>query len=1195
MFKKKLFQKNSYDVNQFINKQIKIIYLKDNKEVKTYIFNKKKGGHYEYQYDISTKELYNDNNSEEEEMIGLASGGADILDILLKQDDKKEHIVKETINVYPFDNILDLKYKIQLLTGIEWFKLSLFWDLNNSSYDIVINKTKYKINFSDLTRDLSLNNIKNEIKIKAYDEFLTLKNINQYTFYVRNIDDYIDRTKLLNDRNEVEIFYFSFIIKFFPQFTYELFYDYLYIYKDFKIKYNSLFILPNFKNDEIIVNKFLRNYKDKDNEHFYKYIEINFNDIVRQYIKLRNMFDIFHINENFNSKKEDEYDIVFMYMKLGNEIYKKKHKKEVEIKEYKSIESIVHINNIVFYIKNDYSNTPIFLTITEYSSFQVKLNIDNINTNYDTAFKYLQKKINPIINKINTFKEILLLTSLIDDLQYDNINLITSKSTIFNIHSLQINYQNFNIIYDELLKYKDIFLNVSKNNDYGQDVIVFNLKKGISSYNKEYFSILHPNVKNYYSKFSVVKDMEGWNSSYKGIFIKFLKTPNNLQIHYLAVNELDISFITFLMNSFLDNIKFITEKRVINLNTDSKIKKLNKLKLIDPDLYSFRQSKNSKNKYSKMCQKPFHPLVYTEDEYKYLTEELKKKIIPYQNITTNNKVYYYCNNKDAPYLGFITDEHPKDFCIPCCRVKPQEEKENHNQCLTNYKTTKIQKESEQHIKYILQHIEDNRYSYLPTNLHIFFNKYVKNITKKNYYLFGNKNFSDIFSDKSKEIFENFNVIHILKINIIIIDKNADLIFDYIFNYDDYIILYKDERNKYIPRYFPIIEFDQNEQKKYFKKDDKIINIITDIINKNYEEDNLISNKWSLAYVKKNYKIKKILINNKNLIYAVLIEYGSKKQCLYPINYYYNNTNYETFDILNKNTLKEITEENTIYFLKTIKLINEIKYYYVDNKDNYFALKLLNNKIFYFNTTKEKTLMDKFDKIIHYPLYEISEKILKNEITYNIEPLKYDIYYIYYKNLYKLILQEITYYLLSKKNIEKRNILNKGFTTYLKKPDLFYKFIKSNFEDKNDNNKILTLYNQLNKMSSLSKNEINILLNKISFDFDNDEKNSYINNPSYKLINDLLDNVCSFVGTKELSKTINKEILSNILTPCYLQKSNYCNRNKLLVPQEERNYFIQLIINDLNNPIKKHIIFSIKIIIEDQYMFDCKHYEEIIIT
>jgi len=1224
MLKKKNISIN-YDINYFINNPISIIYKKNNKEEKIYKFNNiKKGKKENTNGDYMFNDLFEANTVDnfDNDFGKLFDSDNKILDIFLQKSEEKSDEYKNHYLVYPFDSILDFKYKIQMLTGIEWFKLCLFWcdDTTNeliSSYILLVNGLRYKINYNKIEYDAYLNKHKNNYLVKSLEEFETMGHIKNRKFYILNIDDFINRDLLLNNKNEVENMYYSFILKFFPQFTYNLFYNYIYIQDDFKNKYNNLYNIniDLLKKETLLINKYLKNNVYDIDKIYYKNIDIYFNDLSKLFIKLRNIFEIFHINE---------YGINFMFMKLGNETYKKKNKISMQswnkIKEYKSQENLTY-NHIIFYINNKYSNIPIFLRINETSHIKLSFAIDiQHNLDYDTAFKYLQEKINPILNKINKFKDLLLLNMNLDELKQDNINIILSKSIFISEYSniLFNNMDNYEQLYKELQSYSHIFLNLTKDLD---ENISFNLKKGITSYNRNYFNILHPNVNNYYSKFSYIKDIENWNNAYKGINIKIIKNQNILNIIYSAINEIDIPFVLFFIHSIITNIKFNKIKHTLtDKYTDKNIKKITKLKLVDPVMFSFKRSKNSKKKYSKMCQKPFHPLIYTENEYKFLDDKLKKEIIPYINATNNEKVYYNCNNKNAPYLGFITDEHPNNYCIPCCRVKEQSEKEHHKSCLKNFILDKGNNEKKNedientNVKYILQNIEYNRYSFLPNNLNIFFNKYVKNKLNINstFYLYGLNDINIIYNyifDKDHKKLEllnkddkynsnNLYFQHKLKINIIILDKFANLHIDNVFDYDEYILLYEENENSY----YPIIEYNTSKDsklKKIYTKNDDLIQLFNEIVNKSRSDDESTHklNIWSFNYIKKKYDIKKILVNNKNLIYGVIIQFSDNKSdvILYPVDYFYNDTNYSSFKIINNNTLKDITEVNVVKFLKKNNMLNECKAYLKDNDGNYFALKLQNKKIFYFNQNNHKTLDNIYTKHIKFPFYIISEKIIKNDIEYNIELLNYNIYYIYYKNLYKLILQEITYYFSTRLNIEKRNVLNKLFFTYIKNYNEFYKHIINTVDDDKDINKIVNLFNLLKNIQDLSKGQINELLQKIKFNFDEDEKNNYINDPSYKNINDLLDDICIFIPEADLSKIINKEILKNILLPCSLEESNYCKKNKLLVPKEEKNNIINLIINDLQNPIRKNIIFSTKMIIDDLYQFSILPHEEIIIT
>jgi hypothetical protein len=1226
----------NYDVNFFVNNPITIIYIKNDKETKKYKFNQeniKKGkweaNNFNTNYENileNINNLFNNELENNEDYFNLFEEKKDIiLDIMLQKSEETQEVYKKYNIVYPFDSILDFKYKIQLLTGIEWFKLCLYWhdeEINEltSSYILYVNNFRYKINYNKFEYDNYLNKNKDNYFVKALDEFESMEHLfkkKNMVFYIRNIDDYIDRNTLLNNKYEVENMYYSFVLNFFPQFTYDLFYNYIYTYDDFKNKYNNLYNLnlELLKKEHLLVNKYINQYKYDVEKLDYRYLDFYFNDSLKQFIKLRNLFEILHINQD---------DIIYIYMKLGNETYRKRLKKNINvIKEYKSQENLTY-NYIIIYLSNKYSSVPIFLRINENANMKISFTIDyTYNLTHENALTYLQEKINPIINKINKFKDILLLNSYLDEINMESINLILSKSNLTTTISnmLFINYENYNKIFNELSLYPHIFLNLTKDLD---ENISFNLKKGITSYNRNYFNILHPNINNYYSKYSILKDMENWDNSYRGINIKLIRNQNIITINYMSINEIDVPFVVYFINAFIKNIKLEDEKKTNLLEkiSNKNIKKLNKLKMTDPVMYSFKKSKNSKKKYSKMCQKPFHPLVYTKEEYKYLDEKNKKKTVKYVNATNNEDVYYHCNNKDAPYLGFIVDEHPKNYCIPCCRVKEQKDKEFHNSCLKEHivdvsKKTSAEKGDKKTIitdvdtKYILQNIEYKRYSNLSPNLNIFFNKFVKNKlnNKSNFYIYGLNDLNDIYkyifekdnnrlsiliSDRNKNT-NNSNYLffqHELKVNVIIIDKYANLNIDNVFDYDEYFILYENNINSY----YPIIELETDSKiKKLYKKEDTLINLFNELINKsNNKKDE--KNIWSFNYINKKYNIKKLLINNRNLIYGAIIQFGNNKDdlVLYPIDYYYNNTEYPTFNIINNNSLKEITEANVIKFLKKTELIDDVKYYFKDSDDYYFALTLLNKKIFYFNQGKRKILDDIAAKYINFPLYLISEKILKNEIEYNISSLDYNIYYIYYKNLYKLILQEITYYFAYKKNIEKRNLLNKLLFTYIKDYNTFYKHIINIFKDERDIYKILNLFNILKNIDNISKNQISQLLLKIRFNFDDEDKNELIDNATYKKINELLDDVCVFIPKKDLEKQINKKVLQNILLPCLLETSHYCKGHKLLVPKEDKNNIIKLILNDLQNPIRKNIIFSIKMIIDDPYIFNVLPHEEVVI-
>ena len=80
------------------------------------------------------------------------------------------------------------------------------------------------------------------------------------------------------------------------------------------------------------------------------------------------------------------------------------------------------------------------------------------------------------------------------------------------------------------------------------------------------------------------------------------------------------------------------------------------------------------------------------------------------------------------------------------------------------------------------------------------------------------------------------------------------------------------------------------------------------------------------------------------------------------------------------------------------------------------------------------------------------------------------------------------------------------------------------------------------------------------------------------IDDLFDKLFEFKPCKSID--IDKDI-GNILIPCKKKNSIYCSKNKLIVPQEERNKFISLFYYDIKNYFKNlNLLNDIMIVIDD---------------
>lgn len=1148
-----------YDDN-FLN----IHYIKQKQIVRTINFKNNK-----IKSSINTQKKKKDDNN--------------LLDILNENNNNKQDIC-----IYPIDMVSDLKKKISIMFNISWYKITLYWYFNNTtktSYDIHVDDNLYNISFESVTdRDTYLYNNKNDIYISSIDDILTvnyfiLNDIKDIYFIL--IDDYINVTNVPNDQINVSYMYNNFIIKYFPMFTHDLFYNYIFHNTDFNSKYRDLINIGSnlsyYNNMYDLLDK--KNKPKYDLIFKYKKVIFNFDNIIKtkKDVNIRNIFDILHINE---------FNIIKMVFVLNNKLYKKENKYDNDIKKYKS--EISH-NILTIFIKNTYNviNKPIFLKISTNGNVEIIISIsDQYTTSMDDIIKHLQKEINPILELLNKNKFVFNVFSSINNIS----NTIIKSTYDCNIKCSLVqqindtrfnNVNNFNNIIESLSYYGKMFNKISKDEN---DIINFYMHSGISGFNANLFHNFYPDKKNYYSIYSSAKDMLHWKEKYPGLFIKLIYNMNFLNIDIKNINYNDIKNVLYLLNSIIYNIDTKNQNNTAILDKD---KKLKKLKTVDPVMFSFEHSKDSRKKYSKICQKPFHPIIYTKDELKDLSKDVKNKLIEFTNATTKEQIYYQCNSKKAPYLGFIVNEHPNDYCIPCCRVKEQSNKENYNECLTKYVYKKKQDKTDQYIQtYILKTIVSNRLSELPPILNMIFNKSFakKYINTNKFYIYGMLGLLNIINFCNNLNINDINLIHKHKINLFIFNQNGEFDTNYYFKYPNYILIYFDGLY-----YYPIIN---SLDIKIYTETNDIIQFFLNIFKKN--ESMSKSSFFHFEYIEKNFDIINIYVNNKNYIYGVLIRnYGSD---LYiPIIYYYNLTDYKVNYSISNATINNILEKCIIKFLEKFNFNENItQYIYSNILKKYIGLILEFNNYsltFLFKPDIENNLYFDITSIniltIYYPIHYISEKIINNEYSISLQEFPLNLFDIYYKNLYQLILHEISYYFHSNKNNTIRDFI---IDTIHNNND--YNIVSVTIQSKipTDHNDIMLLINEHIHIehNKLIKNKKTLSdftedLYKTKYSFDDDVKYNFIKNASFTDVDNLFDKLFLF---KPINQIKIKHNIKNILIPCKLDNSNdYCDKNKLIIPSEYKNKFISLFHYDIKNSFKNTNLLNDIMSIDDFNQFD----------
>ena len=451
---------------------------------------------------------------------------------------------------------------------------------------------------------------------------------------------------------------------------------------------------------------------------------------------------------------------------------------------------------------------------------------------------------------------------------------------------------------------------------------------------------------------------------------------------------------------------------------------MNKIKLLkesDPNLYIINKS-DSKNLYSRKCQSSQQPIIINEKEIK---SKKIKNYIKYWNFTKNKTEFYSCNNKKFPYVKFLTNIHPKNHCIPCCKKKSMDAikikssyEEIHNKCLSKFQYSKnesIQKDSEIKSRYIMNYsckimLENDRLMDLPITLKKIFNSMYEIDDKtdneiNNFYIKGiNQNFMNIKNvgilfilasildsnlDDTILLINNFLLDNPNLINIILGGK----LLNYISNTKDLVKLINNTfSNKFN---FKSINLEFSDWNSLFIDISKYFGIVYIIINE-FDNDSIND---SILKIKLSDNIKNAsdyILNTKNYHYVIIVNRTIDNNSIYypifKLNYreFYrshviHNKKYEYSEsiiikIKNivKNTLSKTTKKNITIELELVnKFILEsnkykiIKYFLNKNNEIYSILIQINKNqnYIYLNIDNSKINNMTHKEILHSSLYD----------------------------------------------------------------------------------------------------------------------------------------------------------------------------------------------------------------------------------
>lgn len=656
------------------------------------------------------------------------------------------NIIKSGVPIYePIDN---------LLNNITSLKESPGGEISNigSIEGIPINTEWY--------------DIKDKLKIIANDEFTLIEEY--YSKYGITHFNLLDLNSLLmssgkwntireiftTDQYQKELFYYSLILPYYPMITRPVF-D-IFIKNEQDIQENFPELVPNIK---MIQNRYSKEYDITDQYSLLKQNKTEFKNIqnntrtaiTASIISILNMRDskepIIHLRNIFDYYELDEY-VDYCQVKLlynGKKVIMRKAFNKNPLANAEQIFQIFHpvydkiiLDSILFRIRMDPKKTTqsMYLNLFQNGNYTISGTWrEEMYYDFDDIYKITETRIQPIIKEINELGSRVL---YYPDVKLCLMNKKIAKFTEIALGvfwNVSISENQFNIIKnigDEF----DIANILQTSTTADPNILEYYFVKGMYKFDASRIEKIM-SVDNYYEYLSVGAIQQKWaNIFQKTRLTRIIHRLSDVKIEITGIkeNEYDIfmMYINILFYMYTTQCRTLEtgcrkkidkgEKSKMSLSERLKRKTLTDNKQQDPELYNSRKLYKTNFIYSRVCQKPYQPIMLSDAEYQQLDKEQKSRALQYWNFTYKKPQWYLSTNPKYKYIKFITGKHPKGYCIPCGKKtsisnNPKDPKRIiHDACLTKHIWDKETKTITEKSRYIMSYgkpVEINRLSRLP--------------------------------------------------------------------------------------------------------------------------------------------------------------------------------------------------------------------------------------------------------------------------------------------------------------------------------------------------------------------------------------------------------------------------------------------------------------------------------------------------
>ena len=611
----------------------------------------------------------------------------------------KSVVYTSNIYIYPEDRISELKLKLSVLLKIPHFRQHVYILQGSKaiplSYRIYLD-TLQKIDIRNIEGedvlgipvDQTFYNMRSLLRIEAYDHFQTMGELfqktGQTTIYVSDLDTYIAPQRAAieqaakTDEYRTSLLYYGFVVKYWPMLTPETWIAYLIgnlkdNYPLLEPSQNALTSLFNTES-EIINEVYLGKGFPKELEQtsialLSLAITVDkFRTFVRpsliggeMRVNVRNVFDLLSLDDGIVAIKArlQHEGNAFILTKINPGPY---HYKVRNIR-------MNYYNTVAIVISEEINDYELLLIIMFFDNGKYIIRTsfpESMRVDFSRAFKIIQKRVNRLVARLNEMgRQIFDATDRLNDMTMYNSE-FTELTMNFFWHQLMSES-----VFDKLMAMIRLYYKAGIFKDKPGNPREFYFYKGITKFDIRRLE-RNLDVSNYYMHLSDPRIRQRWALLFEtGRLVEVAHRSSDVRFRIENIREDEFRHLHQYLLGLIRRLTENIDGKFIPTTTEIKPTKnrLRRLKEKDPNLYNFKQY-GSSIVYSRICQKPNQPLVYSEAEASMLPPKIRNSLVKYWNFTTQSPMMYYCPDPKYPHLRFLTGFHPKNYCIPCCKKTP---------------------------------------------------------------------------------------------------------------------------------------------------------------------------------------------------------------------------------------------------------------------------------------------------------------------------------------------------------------------------------------------------------------------------------------------------------------------------------------------------------------------------------------------